>query len=59
MDLGEKIIIFRAVNNLSQEEFAQKIGISRYTIMDIEGKKVKTRRVTQRKIEMFLENNQR
>ncbi len=34
--LKNKIKIFRAIHNLTQEELAQKIGVSRQTINSIE-----------------------
>lgn len=32
MDLGKKIVNLRKKNNLSQEELAEKVGVTRQTI---------------------------
>ena len=32
MDLGNKIMILRKKNNLSQEDLAEKVGVTRQTI---------------------------
>lgn len=32
MEIGNKILILRKQNNLSQEELAEKVGVSRQTI---------------------------
>lgn len=57
MELAQKIIDFRAINNLTQAELAEKIGVSRGMIVEIESGKRKVKRVTQRKIEIYLEQN--
>jgi len=39
MRINERILRYRAVNNLSQEEFAKKMGVSRCLINLLENEK--------------------
>ena len=46
MDLAEKIIEFRAVNGMTQDEFATAVGIDRTSILHIEARNRVPRKVT-------------
>jgi len=37
--MKNKIKVYRAMNNLTQEQLAEKIGVSRQTVIAIEGNK--------------------
>lgn len=39
MAMKNKLKVYRAINNLTQEELADKIGVSRQTVVAIEGDK--------------------
>lgn len=57
MDLRTKSLNFRAKNNLTQQELADKLQIGRELIIRIEqGKSV--RPVNQRKMELYIDHNQ-
>ena len=56
MDLAEKIIEFRAVNEMTQEEFATAVGIDRTSILHIEARNRVPRKVTAKRIEIFIDN---
>lgn len=55
MDLINKMIRFRAVNNLSQEEAAEVADISKHTWFAVENGH-KPSKMTQAKIEMAMEH---
>lgn len=56
MDLAEKIIEFRAVSEMTQEEFATAVGIDRTSILHIEARNRIPRKVTAKRIEIFIDN---
>jgi len=56
VDLAEKIIEFRAVNEMTQEEFATAVGIDRTSILHIEARNRVPRKVTAKRIEIFIDN---
>jgi DNA-binding XRE family transcriptional regulator len=56
MDLAEKIIEFRAVNKMTQEEFATAVGIDRTSILHIEARNRVPRKVTAKRVEIFIDN---
>ena len=56
MDLAEKIIEFRAVNEMTQEEFAVAVGIDRTSILHIEARNRVPRKVTAKRVEIFIDN---
>jgi len=56
MDLAEKIIEFRAVNGMTQDEFATAVGIDRTSILHIEARNRVPRKVTAKRIEIFIDN---
>lgn len=53
--LGEKILEFRVRHGMSQEEFANLVQMNVMTISAIENNKRKPLRITERKIEMIME----
>lgn len=54
-DLGDKLIMYRAKNRLTQGELAKKCGVSTQTISCIERGYQKPNRVTLAKIIMVVE----
>lgn len=58
MELGEKILEYRARHRLSQEEFANLVQVNVMTINAIEnGKRENPQRITVKKIEMILQED--
>lgn len=57
LTLKEKLIDFRAVNNLSQVDLAKLIGLSPTVIVGVENENRNIRDVTKRKIEIYISNN--
>ena len=58
MELGEKILDYRAKHGLSQEEFANLVQVNVMTINAIENNKRKPLRTTARKIEMIMKESE-
>ena len=58
MELGEKILEYRARHGLSQEEFANLAQVNVMTINAIENKKRKPLRITAKRIEMILQEDE-
>lgn len=54
MELGDRILEYRARNNLSQEDFANLVQVNVMTINAIENGKRKPLRTTIKKIELIL-----
>lgn len=54
MTLKEKILRYRAKNGLTQQEFADKCGISRYTIIAAENND-KISAISETKIKLVIE----
>lgn len=54
MTLGERIIEYRAKNNLTQKEFAEKVGVTNITISRIEAGR-ECSKINKVKIEKLLE----
>ena len=57
MNLSERMLACRAKLNLTQEEFAIKIGVSRFLIARAEAKNTDIRPVNLKKIEIFIDEN--
>ncbi len=57
MELGEKILEYRARHGLSQEEFANLVQVNVMTINAIENGKRKPLRITIKRIEMILQED--
>ena len=55
-ELVTKIVMYRVEHNLTQKEFAKKVGITQATLSLIENKK-KTTNVTKAKILLYIERN--
>lgn len=56
MELKNKLLTFRAMRDLTQQEFAESVGVGREVIIRAEqGKSI--RPVVERKIELYIENN--
>ena len=53
-NVAEKMIMYRAENNLTQSEFAKKLNISRITICKIETGKVIPKKTTALKILLYI-----
>lgn len=49
-DLSQKIVCFRAKNNINQEEFASRCHLTQQTICNIENEKQKPTKLTKQKI---------
>lgn len=56
MKISDRILRYRAINNLSQEEFAKKMGVSRCLINLLENEKRKPSKIFLEKMEI-LEGN--
>ena len=56
MTLQEAILRYRAEHNMTQAEFAAKVGVSKLTILQIENGKRMPRTVTAMKIKMAMED---
>ena len=56
MKLSERIIAYRASKGLSQEDFAELVGVKRLTIFNIENEKSKPQKTTEYKINKVLED---
>ena len=54
MTLGEEILMYRAMNNMTQDEFAKMVGISKLTILQIEKGYRTPRPTTEIKIRMAM-----
>lgn len=54
MTIGEKILAFRAINDLSQTEFAKLCKLDRAYISDIENEKRTPGKIAKLKIEFVL-----
>ena len=52
--LKDKMLDYRASNNLSQTELAERCGVSLQTIWSIENGKQKPNRLTERKIKNII-----
>lgn len=57
--VGERILTYRAKHNLSQLQFAAKIGVSSQTIYSIEAKMQKPSKLTLEKIILTLEGDEK
>lgn len=55
MTIGEKILAFRAINDLSQTEFAKLCKLDRAYICDIENEKRVPGKIAKLKIEFVLD----
>lgn len=55
MTLREKLVDFRARHDLTQDELAKKIGVSRDIICGLENEKRSVWATTKRKIELYIE----
>lgn len=55
MTIGEKILAFRAINDLSQTEFAKLCKLDRAYISDIENEKRVPGKIAKLKIEFVLD----
>lgn len=53
--LGERVIEYRARHNISQEDFANLAKVNVMTINSVENEKRKQTRLTERKIELVLQ----
>ena len=58
MELGDKILEFRARHNMSQEDFANLVQVNVMTINAIENNKRKPLRTTAKKIEMIMKESE-
>lgn len=56
MTIAEKILAYRAENNLSMQKFAELCNVSMQTIYNIEKRNTKPSRFTLAKIKKVLEN---
>lgn len=54
MTLSERMIMYRAINRISQQELAQRCGVSTQTINSIENGTQAPSRVTVAKIELVI-----
>lgn len=57
-NLGKSIVTYRAKHNLSQKEFAKKVGLSTQTIYMIEANLQTPTKVTTEKIILVLEEDE-
>lgn len=57
MKLADKMLDYRAVNNLSIEKAAEACGISAQTWRYVERNLQEPNRITQRKLEIFLKGD--
>lgn len=58
MTLQERMIRYRAVHNMSQEEFARKCSLSKQTINAVENGIQEPSKITREKIIIVLEEKQ-
>lgn len=58
MTLAERMVQYRARNNLSQRAFAQKCGVSLQTINSVENGLQNPSKMTEAKILMVIEEDQ-
>ena len=56
-ELANKILIYRAKNNITQKEFAKKIGISFSTLNQIENLKCNPTKITKTKILLCMKGD--
>lgn len=54
MNLGERIIKYRAKERISQQEFADRVGVTKQTIYSIEKGIQEPSKVTLAKIELVI-----
>jgi len=54
MTLQERMVMYRAKENLTQKELAERVGISVQTINSIENETQMPSRLTQAKIELVI-----
>lgn len=54
MELGKRILRFRAEHDLSQQDFADKCKVSRQTVFMIEKYNIKITELTRKKIELII-----
>ncbi len=59
MKLGEQILEYRAKHGLSQEEFANLVQVNVMTINAIENNKRTPLRITVKRIEMILQEDEK
>lgn len=59
MTLAEQMIRFRAETNMSQKECAEKVGITLQTWMHVERELQTPSRLTEQKIRLFIEKEQK
>lgn len=59
MSLGDRILEYRARHGLSQEEFANLVQMNVMTINAIENGKRKPLKTTAKKIEIFMEGEEK
>lgn len=52
--LGERMVIYRAEHDLSQQELADKCKVSKQTIFSIESEQQTPSRLTRAKIELVI-----
>lgn len=55
MTLQEKMIRYRAVHNISQEEFAKRCGLSKQTVYAVENSIQEPSKITREKIRLVIE----
>ena len=55
--LAQELLKFRVINNMTQEEFCQKCGIARSTLVLAEKGSSNVSRKMRTKIMLFIENN--
>lgn len=55
MTLQEKMIRYRAMHNISQEEFARRCGLSKQTVYAVENSIQEPSKITKEKIIILLE----
>lgn len=58
MELGDKILEYRARHNMSQEDFANLVQVNVMTINAIENNKREPLRTTAKKIEMIIKESE-
>ena len=54
MELAKDIIQYRAKNNMSQEKFAELVGVAKTTIYGIEAGKTTATKLTEAKIRLVI-----
>ncbi len=59
MTLQEKMVMFRAKENLTQKQLAERVGISVQTINGIENETQMPSRLTQAKIELVINGREK